>query len=145
MEQGIKEMSIALSRINSLYSKWYEDMNVSGVRQQVVLALAAEPGISQKEICTSYLLPKQTVSKEILLMEKEGLLTLEPDENDRRGKKIVMTKKGIAYTDKILQPYFDLEGNIETRMQTKHYKQLVTELVNYANALEQALGEKKER
>lgn len=35
-------------------------------------------------------------------------------------------------------------SDIETRMKTKHYKQLVSELVNYANALEQALADKKE-
>lgn len=143
MDTRIREMSIALSRINNLYSKWYEGMNVSGARQQVVLALAAEPGVSQKEICTNYLLPKQTVSKEILLMEKEGLLILEPDEKDRRGKKIVMTEKGIAYTNEVLQPYFDLESSIEMRMQTKHYEQLVAELVNYANALKQEFADKK--
>ncbi|MGM9532481.1 MarR family winged helix-turn-helix transcriptional regulator [Intestinibacter sp.] len=143
MDIRIKEMNIALSRINSLYSKWQEDMNVSGARQQIVLALVAEPGISQKEICTNYLLPKQTVSKEILLMEKEGLLTLEVDENDRRGKKIVMTERGIEYTNQVLQPYFNLESRIENRMQTEHYEQLVTELVNYANALENELEENK--
>lgn len=140
MDERIKKMNVALSCINSFYAKWHEGMSVSGARQQVLLALAAEPGISQKEICANYLLPKQTVSKEILLMEKEGLLTLEPDENDRRGKKIVITQKGSEYTEVILKPYFQLEKRIEERMQTEHYEQLIEELANYAKALEQELS-----
>lgn len=137
MNEKIREMNLAISRINGIYSKWYEEMNVSGARQQVLLALAAEPGISQKEIVSKYLVPKQTVSKEILLMQSEGLVELVTDANDRRGKQIVMTEKGLKYTDEILRPYFDMESRIEKRMKSKAYRQMIDGMAAYADALGQ--------
>ncbi|MGN1210861.1 MAG: MarR family winged helix-turn-helix transcriptional regulator, partial [Candidatus Cryptobacteroides sp.] len=123
--------------------KWYEGMSVSGARQQVLLALAAEPGISQKEIVSRYLVPKQTVSKEIHLMQEEGLLELLADDEDKRGKKIVMTEKGQKYTEEILQPYFDMESRIEKRMNPKVYRQMIDCLTAYADALGQEVNHER--
>lgn len=139
MDDGVKKMNLAISRINGLYQKWQDDMSVSSARQRILLALVAEPGISQRAIASSYLVPKQTVSKEILLMQEEGLLELLPDEKDRRGKRIYMTEKGQAYSKEILQPYFDMEERIQKRMKAKVYQQMVEGLSAYAEAMEQEL------
>ncbi|MGN0242482.1 MAG: MarR family winged helix-turn-helix transcriptional regulator [Lachnospiraceae bacterium] len=143
MDEKIKKMNLAISKINATYAKWYEGMSVSGARQQVLLALAAEPGISQKEIVSSYLVPKQTVSKEIHLMQEEGLLELLPDDEDKRGKKIVMTEKGQKYTEEILQPYFDMESRIEKRMNPRAYRQMIDGLTAYADALGQEVNHER--
>lgn len=137
MNDKVKEMNLAISRINAIYTKWQNSMSVSGARQQVLLALVAEPGISQKEIVSSYLVPKQTVSKEIRLMQQEGLVELQPDAADKRGKKIIMTPKGKKYTEEILSPYFEMESRIEKRMNPKIYRQMIDGLTVYADALTQ--------
>lgn len=111
-------------------------MSVSGARQQVLLALIAEPGISQKDIVSGYLVPKQTVSKEILLMQEEGFVELLPDETDRRGKQIVITENGNQYIEEVLLPYFDMERRIEKRMGSKKFHQMIDGLTAYAEALE---------
>lgn len=144
MDEEEKELTIALSRINALYARWYEGRGVSQARQQVVLALAAQPGISQKGMCDSYLMPKQTVSKEIRLLESEGCLVLERDEDDGRARRIRVTERGEDYIAEVLSPYLELEARVRDGMGADGYAALIEGLGRYADALESAVRDEKE-
>lgn len=136
MDEDVKEMNIALSRINSLFAGWYEDSQITQARSQVILALASEPGISQKEICTNYLMPKQTVSKEIRLLQEKGYLTMEKDGNDGRARTIHVTEFGQAYFAEVLSPNLAIEAHVKKIMKKSGYEKMIAGLKSYADALE---------
>ncbi|MCD7746592.1 MAG: MarR family transcriptional regulator [Lachnospiraceae bacterium] len=56
--------------------------------------LATNDGCSQTEICEAWDLDKSTVSGLVERMERDGLIRVEREEDDRRRKKLFLTSKG---------------------------------------------------
>ena len=54
-------------------------------------------GINQKELAMSTFNGKSTVNKMLVALEEDGLIIRKDDEQDRRNKRIHLTKKGRAF------------------------------------------------
>lgn len=66
---------------------------------------------TQKQICDSYLLPRQTMNNVITGMRKNGLLKLSPENRVGREKAFTLTEKGKAYAC----PLMDCMSRFEER------------------------------
>lgn len=138
----IRNMNKALSTINGLYQKWFQNRTMNSCLVQTLHALYMEPDLTQKEISENYQMPPQTVNNAIQAMKKEGYIELIPNEKDKRYKKIIFTENGIKYAQETLSPLLELDKRIVKRMGTTKYKQLISLLISYGEALEQEINNK---
>ena len=78
------QVNQAIIRCRGVYSMWAKNNNVSYNRMLVLYTIREFGFCTQKQICDSYLLPRQTVNHVITEMRKEGILAV--SEEMSRGK-----------------------------------------------------------
>lgn len=140
-KEQIRNMNKALSAINGLYQKWYQNHTMNSYLVRTLNALYTEPDLTQKEISENYQMPPQTVNNAIQALKKEGYIELVQSERDKRYKKIVFTEAGTEYVQEMVSPLFELDKRIVKRMGITKYKQLNSLLNTYGEALEQEIND----
>ena len=105
-------------------------------------------GITQKNICEEWFYSAQTVNSSLKTMEKNGLIILEPSNDNKKEKQIHFTKEGQLLAEKIIKPVIKAEKQsfeqldsreIEVMFETtyKHMKKLplITFIINIYNKI----------
>ena len=93
LERQLKEYYGLWNQTNALYTRWAKDHGMTCDALFVLYAIYYGGGnCRQKEICREWSMPKQTVSSILKNFEEKGYLSFQPDEADRRGKKIGLTE-----------------------------------------------------
>ena len=72
------QVNQAIIRCRGVYSMWAKNNNVSYNRMLVLYTIREFGFCTQKQICDSYLLPRQTVNHVISEMKKDGILVADP-------------------------------------------------------------------
>ena len=72
------QVNQAIIRCRGVYSMWAKNNNVSYNRMLVLYTIREFGFCTQKQICDSYLLPRQTVNHVISEMKKDGILVTDP-------------------------------------------------------------------
>ena len=78
---------------NDIYAEWAQARGLSYFELLVILSLA-EGEKTQRQICDQWTLPKQTVHSILRAFQRQGWVTLEPMEADRRNKAVRLTPAG---------------------------------------------------
>lgn len=140
--QSLNNLNRAIIHWRGIYSEWSKKHNIS-YNEMLVLYTIREFGFcTQKLVCDSYLLPRQTINNVISKMHSENLIVPSPSYNNGREKAFVLTDIGNAYFEKFMSSLNDVEENAffligEEKMQ------LMTELIlEYNNALQKTLADK---
>ncbi len=80
---------------NALYADWARSRGLSYYELLVILSLTgAGSCCTQKEICRTWQLPKQTVNTILRSLTERALVELSPAPEDRRNKIISLTPEG---------------------------------------------------
>ena len=96
--EQLKAYTALWQEANAMYEKWAEKRGLSFYELLVVLSLVEADGTcNQKEICTQWLLPKQTVHTILKTFVKKEWVVLTPSEADRRNKIIGLTQTGRSF------------------------------------------------
>ena len=103
---------LAWARGTTLYGRWATEHNLSYTELSVLYTLVKMGPTSQKTICDCYGLPKQTVNNCIREYIKLNYVRLEANENDKRVKKVILTKIGENFSQILLAPLFRIEEYI---------------------------------
>lgn len=98
-------------KMRGVYAKWAA-MHGINYNQVLVLYTIRESGFcTQKQVCSNFLLPPQTIHNVISAMRKDGLLRISPENCTGREKAFVLTEKGAEYA----APFMDELSRIEER------------------------------
>ena len=128
-------------QLRGLYSLWSSAHGISYNEMLVLYALREKGYCTQKSLCESYRLPRQTINNVFAALRKRGLLAIDPTLNRGREKAFVLTDTGRAKA----QPLIDALGQFETRAAALAGEKTLAALTNqmkiYNRALEQALAE----
>lgn len=86
----------------------------------VLIHLADRPGmrLRQRELRDRLLLSESGVSRLLVRMEKAGLVTRSPSDEDRRGVEVALTEKGCTSLTAATPPLLDLVGSLFTNKLT---------------------------
>ena len=96
------QVNQAIIRCRGVYSMWAKNNNVSYNRMLVLYTIREFGFCTQKQICDSYLLPRQTVNHVISEMKKDGILVTDPEKSTGKEKALVLTPEGERYSEKLL-------------------------------------------
>lgn len=106
----------------------------------LVLYTIREKGFcTQKQICDSYLLPRQTMNNVITVMRENGLLELSPENNVGREKAFVLTGKGKEYAMPLLESMNRFEEQAVALLGDEKLAALTSLMLEYDQALGQAM------
>lgn len=128
-------------QLRGLYSLWSSAHGISYNEMLVLYALREKGYCTQKSLCESYRLPRQTMNNVIAALRKRGLLAIDPALSRGREKAFVLTDTGRAKA----QPLIDALEQFETRAASLAGEETLAALTRqmdiYNRALEQALAE----
>lgn len=125
---------------NGLYSSWAASKNINYYLLFVLYALEDKKSMTQKKICTCTGLTKQTVNSVIRSLKEDGYVKLAPCIEDRREKQIILTEKGIAYSNELLTPLRELEHRVLQIMGSDRVQQMVDHISLFNTVLEKEMG-----
>mgnify|MGYP003288655989 CR=1 FL=1 len=141
----LNDVNRAIIKFRGIYSKW---SNLHGIsyHEMLVLYTIRERGFcTQKQICDSYILPRQTMNNVITGMRKNGLLELSSRYSKGREKAFVLSEKGENYAMPFLTSLNTVESDAVERLGADKLQVLTDLLLEYDEALGKALEEKRER
>ena len=136
VENGIELISASMSRASGLYQLFAQRHGSQYGTIRVLYALHLLGPVTQKQICDSYEIPKQTVNNVIRQLKADDYIVLKPDKRDKREKKVTLTPAGKAYTKKLLTPFFGLNEKIAERVGIELIAQLGAGLDRFCDAVE---------
>ena len=135
------ELNRAVIKYRSVYSAWAKEHGVSYNKMLVIYTAQDNGFCTQKQICESYLLPKQTVNHVFVSMLADGELTESPENNFGREKAYELTEKGKMLSKPLMESIGSIEEKAAIDMGIDKMREL-TELISiYGNLLSNALKE----
>lgn len=90
---------------SSVYRKYAAKKGVPESRFFILYSLYVASGnITQTDICDMWDVPLQTINSCLKQMEKEGVLTLYVDDDNRRKKRVRLTTEGEKIAEELVEP-----------------------------------------
>lgn len=133
----------AIIKFRGIYSMWSSEHRIS-YHEMLVLYTIREHGFcTQKQICDSYLLPKQTINNVISTMRKDGILEYDTVHSKGREKAFVLSEKGESYAAPFLMSLNTVENRALERLGKEKLQTLTDLLLEYDQALNCALEESR--
>ena len=145
MDQQTKELwtqiNHAIIKFRGVYAAWSKKHEISYNEMLVFYTIRDNGFCTQKQICDSYLLPRQTMNHVFAKLCADGIIEVSAEYSVGREKAFVLTRKGRAYAE----PLINSLNRIEERaieLMGKERIQAMTELVQeFDYALNTALEE----
>ncbi len=131
----------AIIKCRGIYSAWSVAHGIS-YHEMLVLYTIREYGFcTQKQICDSYILPKQTIHNVISSMRDSGILAYDEKSSRNRQKAFVLTEKGRQYAAEFLKSLDAVEERALELLGKEKLKQLTNLLFEFDSALNAAAKE----
>ncbi len=102
----------------------------------VLVPLFEEDGLRLGELARRAHLSKQTMTTLARLLERDGLITREPDDADARATRVFLTKRAQAFAPVAEGILEDLAGDLEAALGRTRVRQLRATLANVVEQLE---------
>ncbi len=137
----INDVNKAIIQCRGVYSAWSRTHGVS-YHEMLVLYTIREYGYcTQKMICDSYILPKQTIHNTISAMRENGTLVYDAEKSKGREKAFVLSEQGEAYAEELLRSLDVIEDRALTALGKEKLRTLTELLFAFDSALNTALEE----
>ncbi len=125
---------------NGLYSTWAASKNINYYLLFVLYALEGQKEMTQKKICICTGLTKQTVNSVIRSLKEQGYVELSSGNGDRREKQILLTERGIVYSNELLTPLRKLEHRVLQIMGSDRVRQMIDNITLFNTVLEKEMS-----
>lgn len=117
----------------------FEEFGISRATFEVLAALRRSGvpyRLTQRELMRSLLRTSGSMSLRIDALEKDGLVSREQDQNDRRSVFVTLTKKGLALLDQVVPEHLANESALVSIFTAAEREQLITLLRKWLISLE---------
>jgi DNA-binding MarR family transcriptional regulator len=138
----------SLARFNQLYKKMDEiyhlyakQMGISDTAFWLLYSLyESDEVFTQRELCSSWSFPPQTINSALKSMERQGIITLLPLPNNQKNKQILLTEEGTKLTKKIIAPLVRAERQTFEGMTQTERESLLSLIQKYAELLQHEIS-----
>ena len=135
----MNQINTGIIKCRNVYASWAKMHNISYHEMLVFYTIREYGYCSQKQICDSYILPKQTIHNVISKMLKKGLLVYEKDSGKEKIYKL--SPLGKKHYDDLLKPLNVLEDNAIKAMGKDKMNKLINLLLEFDKSLNDSLRE----
>lgn len=140
----INDINRAIIKFRGIYSAWSADHGISYHEMLVIYTIREYGFCTQKQICDSYLLPRQTMNNVITGMRKNDLLEYSGEHSIGREKAFVFSEKGKEYAAPLLASLDAVESSALEQLGSEKLSMLTQLLLEYSKALYTDVETKKE-
>ncbi len=135
------DINHAVIKFRGVYSVWSKKHGISYNEMLVLYTIRDNGFCTQKQICDSYLLPRQTMNNVISDMRERGLLTVSPEKCIGREKAFVLTDEGKVYAAPLLDSLSKIETQAIELIGYETIRSMAEAVMTFDNALNKAMEE----
>lgn len=135
------DVNRAIITFRGLYAAWAKARGITYHELLVFYTIRDQGYCTQKQICDSYLLPRQTMNHVILDLRERGLLELSPEHSTGREKAFVLTELGSQSAGPLLGALNQLEEQAVEAFGRENIRSMVQTVLAYDQALQAAMEE----
>lgn len=137
----LHEVNRAIIKFRGTYSLWSGAHGISYNEMLVLYAIREHGFCTQKQICDSYLLPRQTMNHVFAGLRRNGLLTISEEHSAGREKAFVLTERGRQYAEPLLESLSRMETRAVELLGEEKLALLTELMLEYDQTLGQAMKE----
>lgn len=135
----LSEINRAIIHFRGLYAAWAKEHGISYHELLVFYTIREQGFCTQKQICDSYLLPRQTMNHVFLDLRKRGLLELNSEHCTGREKAFVLSPQGERYAQPLIDALNQVERKALEACGTSTIQSMIRDVLSYDQALETAM------
>ena len=135
----LSEINRAIIHFRGLYAAWSKEHGISYHELLVLYTIREQGFCTQKQICDSYLLPRQTMNHVFLDLRERGLLELSPAHSVGREKAFVLSRQGKQYAQPLLEVLNQVELQALEALGRDNIRSMVEAVFAYDQAMERAM------
>ena len=135
------DINHAIIKFRGVYSSWSKRHGISYNEMLVLYTIRDNGFCTQKQICDSYLLPRQTMNNVIRDMRERGLLTISVENCVGREKAFVLTEQGRIYAASLLNSLSKIEEQAIERIGYENMQSMAKAIMLFDDALSKAMKE----
>lgn len=133
-------LNCAVIYFRGLYAEWARRHHISYNEMLVLYTIRDQGYCTQKQICDSYLLPRQTINHVILDLRERGLLCLCSEHCVGREKAFALTAKGEEYASPLLDSLNEIESRTIENFGEERLCSMVQTMLAYDQALQASMN-----
>lgn len=139
----LNDVNRAIIKFRGVYAAWSGEHNISYHEMLVFYTIREKGFCTQKQICDSYILPRQTMNNVIAALRREGILKNSEEYSTGREKAFVLTEKGVDYARPLLHAMNTVECRAVELLGAEKLEALTELMLEYDQALNRALEESR--
>lgn len=141
----LNNINNAIIKFRGIYSAWSYNHGISYNEMLVLYTIREKGYCTQKQICDNYLLPRQTMNHVFISLRNNGFLQYSKENSSGKEKAFVLSEKGKIYAEPFLQSLDIVESRAVELLGDKKIEMLTSLLLEYDEALTDALNEKRQK
>lgn len=138
--ETVRRIMLATNKIDGVYYLLARHYGINENTLAFLYALNDERPHSQKEICDEWLIPRTTINSIVKHMLSEGYIAFAGKQHAKE-KMILLTEKGIAYTDELFNNIYLAEEQAIIDTLQKFSPEFVTALEYFSSRLRAGFDE----
>ena len=135
----LSEINRAIIHFRGLYAAWAKEHGISYHELLVLYTIREQGFCTQKQICDSYLLPRQTMNHVFWDLRKRGLLELNSAHCMGREKAFVLSPQGERYAQPLIAALNQVELDALETFGKPALQSMISDVLSYDQALETAM------
>lgn len=140
LEKRLERYDFLYREMMLIYLDWSKANGVSHNETIILASLYCNPnGCSQKEICDTWLLPKQTVNTIVKELEKSGYVKSVAVSADKRKKTLLLTNEGYARAKSVVPKLRELEETVFKKMGKDGSERLLNSMEEFVRLFREGL------
>lgn len=145
MDQQTKELwdqiNRAIIKFRGIYATWSKKHGISYNEMLVFYTIRDNGFCTQKQICDSYLLPRQTMNHVFAKLCADGIIEVSSEYGTGREKAFILTDRGRIYAATLIDSLNRIEGRAIDLMGKERIRAMTELVQEFDFALSTALEE----
>ena len=137
------QITRAIIKYRGIYAAWSKKHEISYNEMLVFYTIRDEGFCTQKQICDSYLLPRQTMNHVFAKLYADGIIEVSAGHSVGREKAFVLTEQGRAYAAPLIESLNRMEEKAVALMGKEQLRAMNKLVQTFDFALNAALEEER--
>ncbi len=123
--------------VDEIYHQYAKKHGVSDTALWLIYSLyEADAAYTQRELCSAWHYPPQTINSALKSLEKQGFIALNPIPGNQKNKLVALTEKGKAIAQKVISPLIHAEQRAFRGLEEEERAALVSLTRKYVELLQ---------
>ena len=128
-------------KMDEIYHQYAKMLGIPDMRLWLLYSLYESSKVyTQKEFCSDWHYPPQTVNSSLKSLEEQEIIKLEHSTGNLKNKQIILTEKGSEYMQKVVSPLVSAEQKAFRGLKNEEREALLFLTQKYIDLLQNEVG-----